>query len=559
MTATLQSLGLAPFLLAFALLAGAEEDPHAACAMTGWVPREILDRPTPLKTGLGNAHETVTTTSPEAQAFYDQGLNYLHGYVWIEAARSFQQALRADPGLAMAYVGLSRIYSGVDDPAAAAKALEKAKELAPKASERERRRIAIRARQLDALADLSDTAKHLAYKKAIDEALAIDVADPELWLIRGNAEEASAAGRGQRGGAASTAFYNEALRLFPDNAAAHHYLTHSYETINQIPLALEHGEAFARLAPAIPHSHHMWGHDLRRVGRIDDAIAAFRRTDELEKAYYAAEGIEAGLDWHHIHNLDLLGTAYQHKGQMRLAERTMREASALPPVTEYLEFNQKALALLLLGRGRFAEALEAARSLSAGKWPSTRAVGHSLAGHALLALGRRDEARASEQAALQELGRTPALVGGITPSTGAVKPWVDTLRGELLLRDGKTDEGRTLLKEVEGRLRALPGPDAWIQALFRLESIGRIAREVGDWELAEYTARQMLDHDPAYAGSHLALGLVAAHKGDREAAAASFAAARTHWNDADPDLPELALVAPRAARDAAGAAGDKTR
>jgi tetratricopeptide (TPR) repeat protein len=547
MTANRRRFGLAPFLIAFATVASAQEDPHAACAMTGWVPREILDRPVVLKAGLGNAHEAVTTSSPEAQAFYDQGLNYLHGYVWIEAARSFQQALRADPGLAMAYVGLSRIYSGLDDPAAAAKALEKAQALAPKASERERRRIVIRARQLEALADLADTAKHIAYKKAIDDALAVDVADPELWLVRGNAEEATAAGRGQRGGAASTAFYNQVLSLSPDNAAAHHYLTHSYETINQIPRALEHGEAFARLAPGIPHSHHMWGHDLRRVGRIDDAIAAFRKTDELEKAYYAAEGIAAGMDWHHVHNLDLLGTAYQHKGRMRLAEQTMREASSLPPVTEYLEFNQKALALFLLGRGRSADALEAARILSAGKWSSTRAVGHSLAGHALLALGRRDEARAAQEAALSELGRIPALVGGISPSAAAVKPWVDTLRGEILLRDGKVEEGRALLEDVEGRLRALPGPDAWIQALFRLESIGRIAREVGDWELADYTARQMVEHDAAYAGSHLALGLVAEHKGDSAAAAAAFAAARSHWSDADPDLPEMALVTTRTA------------
>jgi tetratricopeptide (TPR) repeat protein len=524
----------------------AQEDPHAACAATGWVPREILDRPVGARPGLGNAHEAVTTASPEAQALYDQGLNYLHGYVWIEAARSFRQALRVDPGLAMAYVGLSRVYSGLDDPAAAAKALGEAQARAPQASDRERRRIALRAKQLEAVADLADTARHLAYKKAVDDALAVDVGDAELWLLRGNAEEPTAAGRGQRGGAASTAFYREALRVAPDNAAAHHYLTHSYETIGQISLALEHGEAFARLAPAIPHSHHMWGHDLRRVGRIDDAIAAFRRTDALEKAYYAAENIPPGLDWHHVHNLDLLATAYQYKGRMGLAEGTMREAAALPPVTEYLEFNQKALATFLLGRARWDEALEAARSLGRGRWPSTRAVGHALAGHALFALGRKDEARKSLEAAERELGEVPVLVGGISVSRSGVQPFVDTLRGESLLRDRRADEGRALLKDVEARLRALPGPDAWIQALFRLEAIARFAREVGDWELAEHTARQMLEHDAAYGGSHLALGLVAREKGDRAAAAASFAAARSRWADADPDLPELVLLGPRA-------------
>src|SRR5262245_44910849 len=92
------------------------DDPHAACAAMGWVPREILERPVTLRAGVGNAHEAVTTPSKEAQAFYDQGLNYLHGYVWIEAARSFHQALRHDPDLAMAYLGLSRVYSGLDAP-----------------------------------------------------------------------------------------------------------------------------------------------------------------------------------------------------------------------------------------------------------------------------------------------------------------------------------------------------------------------------------------------------------------------------------------------------------
>ena len=76
----------------------------------------------------------------------------------------------------------------------------------------------------------------------------------------------------------------------------------------------------------------MWGHDLRRVGRIDDAIAAFKKTDVLEKAYYAAEKIEARYDWHHVHNLDLLAGSYQHKGQMRLAEAMLRETLEFPAV-----------------------------------------------------------------------------------------------------------------------------------------------------------------------------------------------------------------------------------
>jgi tetratricopeptide (TPR) repeat protein len=529
-------------------LAAAQDDPHAACAKMGWVPREILERPVPIRAGTGNAQETVSTSSAEAQALYNQGLNYLHGYVWVEAARSFHQALRADPKLAMAWVGLSFVYSGLEDPEPARRALAQAETLSAAASPREKRRVALRAKQLEAMAEPGDTARHAAYKKALDDALAIDFEDVELWLLRGNAEEASAAGRGQRGGASSTAFYHAALRLAPDNADAHHFLTHSYETIGQIPLALQHGEAYARLSPAIPHAHHMWGHDLRRVGRIDDAIAAFRRTNEMEKTYYAAERIPAEMDWHHVHNLDLLATAYQHKGQMRQAEATMREAEALPPTTDYVEFQQKLLSIFLLGRQRWEEAAESTGRLIQGRWPATRAVGHALSGHVLLARSRIPEARAALLAAERELATVPATGAGIAVSRGQVKPWVDTLRGELLLREGSVAEGQRSMEEVARTLRALPGPDAWIQALFRLESMARVAREAGQWELAEFMARQMLEHDAAYGGSHLARALVAEHAGDRKAAAEARAEAARFWRDADSDLPELAIVRGQSAR-----------
>jgi tetratricopeptide (TPR) repeat protein len=171
----------------------AQDSPHAGCAAPpSYVPAELLARPVTLRDRIGNSHEAVTTASVEAQAFYDQGLNYLESYVWIEASRSFHQALRLDPNLAMAYLGMSYVYSGLDNAAAAREFLAKATALAPRVSERERRRIVIREKQLAAIDDIKDTARFLAYKKTIDDALAKDLEDPQLWLLRGNAEEANA-------------------------------------------------------------------------------------------------------------------------------------------------------------------------------------------------------------------------------------------------------------------------------------------------------------------------------------------------------------------------------
>ncbi len=522
----------AALLLSFT--AFAQDDPHAQHGAVGYVPRDILERPVALRDGVGHVHETVSTASKDAQAFYDQGIAYLHSYVWIEAARSFHEALRLDPKLAMAHIGLSRVYTGLEDPAAAAAELKTAQSLASNTNAWERARIGVRAKQIDALAELRNNAKHLEYKRALDEALATYMDDTELWLLRGNAEEPTAAGRGQRGTAASIAFYEAAMARSPDNFAAHHYLIHSYENMNNMPGALAHGEAYVRLSWAVPHAHHMYGHDLRRVGRIQDAIARFQKADDLEHAYYNGEKIPSVYDWHHEHNLDLLSTAYQYEGQMKTAEKLMREAFAIPAVSEYSEFNKKALPGFLLARGRTDEAMEAAQAMMKGKWPMGRAGGHILAGHCLLVKKQVAAAEQELAAAQKEMEKFTGL------NASSIAPYLNGLRGEILLRSGKGAEARPILKEVERSIRAVPGPDAWSQALFRLEAIAKAAREAGDWELAEYTTGQMMEHDAAYAGTHYALALVEEHKGNRAAARQSFAKAEGYWRRADADLPELA-------------------
>ena len=177
----------------------------------GWAPRELLQRPVPLRDGLGPVHQEVTTSLSEAQKYYDQGLAYMHSYVWIEAARSFNQSLRLDPKMAMAYIGLSRTYSGLTDPQAAREALNKARSLASSVSDWEQSRIQLRAQQLDAIADIDNQAKLEAYRKSIDAQLAKRPNDVELLLIRGNAEEPIAAGRGQLGLPTSVSFYERVL------------------------------------------------------------------------------------------------------------------------------------------------------------------------------------------------------------------------------------------------------------------------------------------------------------------------------------------------------------
>jgi tetratricopeptide (TPR) repeat protein len=502
---------------------------HEAHESAGQVPREILERPVPLREGIGKVHEAVTTSSPEAQAFYDQGLAYLHSFVWIEAARSFHQALRLDPSLAMAFLGLGDAYIGLLDFLAAREAFEKARSLAVNANERVQARIAIRAKQLDYLQDSGNLQKYFAYRLAITDALAANANDPWLWILRGFADEGTPLAHGQGGGVDTLAFYQTALAFSPENFAAHHYLAHTLENHGPPEKALEQSEQYVRLAPAIPHAHHMHGHDLRRSGRTEEAIQEFLRAQELENAYYRAENIPAQYDWHHAHNLQLLAMSYQALGQMKAAEAAFREAYSLPALVDFAEYNRRAWPEFLLECGRAQEALAVSEELQQGRWALGRFAGHTLAGRAFLAMNRIEDARSELALAEQEMEQLP---------TSVIKSLQDTvmLRAEIWLSEKNWDKGNALLQQVEDQLVAVPGPDEWSEALFQLESIARMARELGDWELAEYTAQKMIQHDPSYAGGHFAHALAAEHRGDTVTAQREFAMGEKLWSKADQDF-----------------------
>jgi hypothetical protein len=99
-----------------------------------------------------------------------------------------------------------------------------------------------------------------------------------------------------------------------------------------------------------------------------------------------------------------------------------------------------------------------------------------------------------------------------------------------------------VFRDIEKKIRSVPGPDSWSEALFQLDSIASIARAAGDWELAEFTAHQMIEHDPSYAGGYYALGLVDEHRAAQSSARDQLVQAEKLWSKADTDLPELVQI-----------------
>ena len=406
--------------------------------MIGYAPRELLERPIGILQGVGNFHDPATTSSKDAQAFYDQGMALVMSYEWIDAARSFHQALRADPKLAMAWLGLSDAYFGLQDTDAAKDAHAKAASLADHVSERERRRIEIRARQLDFVVQPQNAQKYGAWRKSVEDAIVADPADPMLWLLRGMLEEGTPYGHGQGGGVTSIALYEAVLTRSPDNFVAHHYLAHTYENLGRMREALTQVESYENAAPAIPHAHHMVGHILRRIGRNDEAIKQFLEADRLENAWIAVEHVAPGLDWHYAHNQSLLGLSYQYEGEINLAEARLKKAFTLPAYVDLGEFNRKEWPEFLLASGRNAEASAAADDVVKSHSAMGRAAGHAVAGRAALALGKIETAQselvAAEQA-LQQMNNSAPFVS-----------YIEGLRGEILLEARTNRTGKPIVE-----------------------------------------------------------------------------------------------------------------
>src|SRR5260370_27689407 len=80
----------------------------ATCSAQMEMPPAPADsRPVPLVAGLGNSHHTIRTSNPEAQRYFDQGMDYLYAFNHDEARRSFERAAELDPKAAMPLGGVA--------------------------------------------------------------------------------------------------------------------------------------------------------------------------------------------------------------------------------------------------------------------------------------------------------------------------------------------------------------------------------------------------------------------------------------------------------------------
>jgi tetratricopeptide (TPR) repeat protein len=291
--------------------------------------------PARLLPGMGTVHMPITTSSPEAQKFFDQGVAQMHSFWAREAERSFLQAAALDPAAPMPYWGIAMVAAGDWRPrfqidlleqvngkqvppatsrarTAAAKAVELSA-VPGKATDLEKLYIAAVAARRDANAKDPEEAfvhgmRALLAKYPDEVEAQLDLA---LMIMRGFSvadKKPSAPGTME-----AVAILRGLLPKVPDHPGLHHYIIHGWEGSPFAKEAWPSCEKYSQLVTNIPHALHMPGHIYSQTGRWDDAAKAFAAAAVNERKWMRQDKLYG--DGHHGHNVHYLATAYSFEGR----------------------------------------------------------------------------------------------------------------------------------------------------------------------------------------------------------------------------------------------------
>jgi tetratricopeptide (TPR) repeat protein len=415
--------------------------------------------PPVLLEGLGTHHQAITTSSREAQAYFDQGLRLVYAFNHGEAEQAFRQAALLDPACAMCYWGIALTQgSNYNSPTDAARekmaydAIQEALRRAAGVTPRERANIEALAKRHSAAADADRGPLDRAYADAMREVAQrfpddLDagtlLADALMNLRPWNLWKPD--GTMQPETPEILATLERVLRANPDHPGALHLYIHAVEA-GPDP---RRGEVAAdRLAPLVPgagHLVHMPAHIYWRVGRYGDAIDANVRAVKADETYFAkreASPFYKGL--YYPHNIDFIWHSASMAGRSAETIRAAREFAASAPAAMLREMPDMEIApaapyFALARFGRWQEIL--AQPAPPAELPYVTGAWRYSRGLAFIATSRRPEAEA-ELAAIRQLAATVPPDRSLASffKTKTILGLADNvLAGEIAARTGQTD------------------------------------------------------------------------------------------------------------------------
>ncbi len=467
--------------------------------------------PVPLFDGLGGFSRKVTTTSPEAQRYFDQGLAFMFAFNHDEAIRAFRRASELDPRCAMAFWGIA-IANGphINNPAvtedrakAAWDALARARALAASAAPVERALIgalgsryawpqpADRKPLEQAYADAMRTVwKEYPADADVGALFAESLADLGPWRFW------ATDGKPQPGTEELLATLDAVLALDPKHPLANHLTIHALEASPHPEKADAAAETLRDLQPALGHMVHMPSHiDVRR-GRWQEAIDANARATEADRKYEARSPEQGFYRLYMAHNHHMLTYAAMMTGQSELALKTIREMVADIPL-EFVRENAWADGFLamplevLMRFGRWDGVL--AEPEPPDFAPISRSIRHYARAVAYASKGDVPAADREQAAFLEARTRVAKeTTFGNNSGSDILDVAEHLMKGEILYRAGRTDEGIAALREAVAREDALryDEPPDWIQPV--RHALGAALLQAGRFPEAETVFREDL-------------------------------------------------------------------
>jgi tetratricopeptide (TPR) repeat protein len=223
--------------------------------------------------GVGNGASPADTANPQAQAWYNEGLNLYHAFNHNEARAAFAKAAELDPACALCEWGVAlglgpTLNYGVteEETALALSHAERAKTLVKPGDARS-------AGLVDAIilrsAKDRPLVRDLDFGKAMDELARRYPADDEIANVAAQALMIPGRGGNPTAVARADALIKGVLARHPDDTAAIHYYIHATEFEGRPAEALPYAERLAGLAPGASHLVHMAAHTLMHVGQYE--------------------------------------------------------------------------------------------------------------------------------------------------------------------------------------------------------------------------------------------------------------------------------------------------
>ena len=268
----------------------------------------------PLYEGLGSYSRKITTDSPEAQRYFDQGLAFVHGFNYNAAIRAFQQAADLDPECAMAHWGIAlacgpHINLTVVPPHAAElawKEISLAQKHSSGASPVERALIDALSKRYANPQPEDRSPLDRAYADAMREVWKKFPNDPDAGVFFAEAmmdlrpwDQWTPEGQPNPGTDEILATLDAVLRLNPKHPFANHLYIHAVEASPHPERADAAAERLRDLQPGLAHNVHMPSHiDIRRgrwLEAIETNLKAVAADERYRKTFGAGQGFSECL------------------------------------------------------------------------------------------------------------------------------------------------------------------------------------------------------------------------------------------------------------------------